>query len=749
MKARLRPNKSDTGPEHRKLRGPKTAKALAKRQMQTFGCWIREFLESLLSDDPAPTSAPTPVKPFFLSPEQIEANIIAYQKLKFQVSIPDFNKAILDGYGQCDDLVADIEVALEDFANKNIKYHMNGIRPVPIMQSLPTETVELFGTVDSIETAPDGEDSFGTNNQEEDVDEADVVKSDGKFVYVAYPNEIKVLDLSGNEVFHLRDGFEGDIWSTSIKGLFLYENKLVALRKVNTLNMFFHLVRQTEIVMLDIDVDSGVLNITGRKRINGAYETGRMIDSNAHVVTSSSVDKWELLDKIHRFNEMYEGLNDTEYAEMAFDVAASEIPIHAQSILRDLLLDVESSNNESLAPNACQHIAKVSSYQNGLSDEDDRTDQDGILNTFVRVVSFDITSGLNSTFNTSASFSPSYDVDVYATSDKIILGARGWAATQESNITTDVTYVTAFELAGASSIPNSTGIIPGYTLNQFSFDYFNDYLRVATTTREVGFWNRTSWEFEIETNSTNQIVVAKFVNDEIQIVSMLEGLGETERIYSVRFLGNRAFMVTFRQIDPFYTIDLSDPENPVMKGELKIPGFSNYLHPVEDNFILAVGQDADENGIIQGLQVSLFNVSDLSNPVQMAKEVVDGWSYSSSQHDHRAFRYLPLTKKLILPISMYGNINFFDGFYVYDIEPDFDPNIEQGIMFDFNISHSDFEESNFCYSSQPLKPRSLVFDGDLMTLKGYSVLGHELASGNQLYKLEFEQDESDCWPWLF
>lgn len=230
------------------------------------------------------------------------------------------------------------------------------------------------------------------------------------------------------------------------------------------------------------------------------------------------------------------------------------------------------------------------------------------------------------------------------------------------------------------------------------------------------------------------------------------GLGKTEQIFAVRFLGDRAFMVTFRQIDPFYTIDLSDPESPEMKGELKIPGFSNYLHPVENDFILAVGQDADENGFTQGLQVALFNVSDLSNPTQIAKEVVEGWSYSTSQDDHQAFRYLPETKKLILPVSIRNSGDFFDGFYVYDIDTDFDPSIEKGISFHFNVTHYDTWESHHsCYSHYSLQPRSLVFEGDLMTLKGHSVLGHDLDTGNTLFKLELDEDsdEFDCWSWFY
>merc|ERR1740124_1189956 len=124
------------------------------------------------------------------------------------------------------------------------------------------------------------------------------------------------------------------------------------------------------------------------------------------------------------------------------------------------------------------------------------------------------------------------------------------------------------------------------------------------------------------------------------IVGKASDLGRGERIYAVRFLGERGFVVTFRQIDPFYTLDLSDPTKPVVMGELKIPGFSNYLHPIDgpnSDLILAVGQDADvETGRTQGLQIALYDVSDMTNP-QQVKQFTEGGSdsasYSAAQYD--------------------------------------------------------------------------------------------------------------------
>jgi len=208
-------------------------------------------------------------------------------------------------------------------------------------------------------------------------------------------------------------------------------------------------------------------------------------------------------------------------------------------------------------------------------------------------------------------------------------------------------------------------------------------------------------------------------------------------------LGDRGFVVTFKQIDPFYTLDLKDPTNPVVVGELKIPGFSNYLHPVggpDSDTILAVGQDADvETGRTLGLAIALYDVSDMADPRQIKKfseGTGDDYSYSDAQYDHRAFRYLERTKVLILPVSRYGSDgNEFDGFTVYDVFPD-DP--DQKMDRRFEISHrrtsddSDASETKvvdyYCWSYDRLEPRSLVFDGNVMTMKGHTVLSHDLDS---------------------
>ena len=132
-------------------------------------------------------------------------------------------------------------------------------------------------------------------------------------------------------------------------------------------------------------------------------------------------------------------------------------------------------------------------------------------------------------------------------------------------------------------------------------------------------------------------------------ISSVGGLGKTEQIRSVRFLDDTGYVVTFRQTDPLYVIDLSDPANPVLDGELKIPGYSAYLHPVGDGLLLGVGQNATDEGRTLGTQLSLFDVSDPTNPQQIDTLPIGG--SSEVEWDHKAFLYWPEDGTIVLPVS--------------------------------------------------------------------------------------------------
>jgi hypothetical protein len=141
--------------------------------------------------------------------------------------------------------------------------------------------------------------------------------------------------------------------------------------------------------------------------------------------------------------------------------------------------------------------------------------------------------------------------------------------------------------------------------------------------------------------------------DSLAPVGQVADMGRGERIYSVRYAGDVAYVVTFRQTDPFYTVDLSDPAAPRVAGELKIPGYSSYLHPIGDGLVIGVGQAASDEGRVQGTKVSLFDVTDLAAPTEVAT-----WSLPDSssgvEWDHHAFLYWPATRQLVLPVNVWS-----------------------------------------------------------------------------------------------
>ena len=137
--------------------------------------------------------------------------------------------------------------------------------------------------------------------------------------------------------------------------------------------------------------------------------------------------------------------------------------------------------------------------------------------------------------------------------------------------------------------------------------------------------------------------------NELVQIGEVDGLGTNEQIHAVRFLGTQGYVVTFRQTDPLFVIDLSDPTAPALSGELKIPGYSAYLHPVGDGLLLGVGQDATDEGRVLGTQLSLFDVHDPANPVRLSTLPIGG--SSEAEWDHHAFLYWPEDGTIVLPVS--------------------------------------------------------------------------------------------------
>jgi len=185
----------------------------------------------------------------------------------------------------------------------------------------------------------------------------------------------------------------------------------------------------------------------------------------------------------------------------------------------------------------------------------------------------------------------------------------------------------------------ASGEFEGRLLNQFSMSELDGDLRVAVTVDDYTGAGATE----------SFVKVLRPIGSTLTEIGSVGGLGLTEQIQAVRFLGSQAYVVTFRQTDPLYVIDLSDPSAPKAVGQLKIPGYSAYLHPVGDGLLLGVGQAATDSGTVLGTQLALFDVSDPANPRQISVLPIGG--RSDAEWDHRAFLYWAADGTIVLPTS--------------------------------------------------------------------------------------------------
>lgn len=245
---------------------------------------------------------------------------------------------------------------------------------------------------------------------------------------------------------------------------------------------------------------------------------------------------------------------------------------------------------------------------------------------------------------------------VYSNRDVLILAQPDWTWF-ERDINSDRTAVHRFAVSsGAQRTPyQGSGFVPGIVKDQFSIDEREGIIRIATT--------RTTWHHQsgdvitpdvwVPPTTDNLVSTLRLVDNGLEIAGSTPPLAEGERIFSARFLGDVGYLVTFRQVDPLFAIDLSDPENPTVLGELKIPGFSDYMHPLANDHLLTIGRDVDEvTQLDNGTALQIFDVSDPANPVLAHKALV-GQGFSEANHNHKAFNFYADKGLLAFPFVSY------------------------------------------------------------------------------------------------
>ena len=270
------------------------------------------------------------------------------------------------------------------------------------------------------------------------------------------------------------------------------------------------------------------------------------------------------------------------------------------------------------------------------------------------------------------------------------------------------TYIYKFKLEDSKVTYTNTGSVPGEVLNQFSMDEKDGYFRIATTDSD-------SWNSETDINNLYVL------DEELKIIGKVEGLAKGERIYSVRFMGNRAYMVTFVETDPLFVIDLSKPEEPIVLGELKIPGYSKYLHPYDEKHIIGFGENTKANeygGVVtDGMKMALFDVSNPTKPKELfSVDIGEKGTHSEILDNHKALLFSKEKNIISFPVyiseeaGMYKTKLKFQGAIVYGLD------LENGFILRGTIAHQEINDGYINYDYSKKIERIIYINDSLYTL---------------------------------
>ncbi|HEX2087816.1 MAG TPA: beta-propeller domain-containing protein [Solirubrobacteraceae bacterium] len=470
-----------------------------------------------------------------------------------------------------------------------------------------------------------GTDFSTTNVQEAGVDEPDAVKTDGRRLYVAMGNRVHAIDIGGAEPklvatlelegysseLLLRDGKLLVIASGGFAGPVPVAERDEAPAASGAPAPFIPYVPRTQL----LEVDAADLRVVRTLEIPGTVVGGRLRGSTARIAisTPTGLPVEEGTPKLRRW------------------MPAMELRRSGRTFRR------------SIAP--CTSVRRPQVFA-GL----------GLLT----LLTIDLDRGVNPVDSDAVLADAT---TVYASPRRMYLATERWTdpdVAQEEGVPIGrSTTIHGFDVsAGDATGYVGSGSVRGYLLNQFSLSEHGGALRVATTEEPPWFLDGVR-----PGESESFVTVLDERDKRLVEVGRVGGLGRGERIYAVRFVGDVGFVVTFRQTDPLYTLDLSDRTAPRVVGELKIPGYSSYLHPIGDDLVLGVGQDATDEGRVRGAQVSLFDVSDLRDPRRLHQKTFGTNAYTLAESDHHAFLWWPATRLLVLPLTRYASNSREDSFY--------------------------------------------------------------------------------------
>ncbi|MFA6065123.1 MAG: beta-propeller domain-containing protein [archaeon] len=652
-----------------------------------------------------------------------------------QITNPTFNAQPMEKFSSYSDLVAYFEKSSTS-SNYGRGYDIGIFPTMNIATGMAQGAMEKAVASDSGASATD---FSKTNIQVEGVDEADIIKNDGKYVYAiangklfivdAFPAEnakiiatIDVNELTPNEMFISSDS----------KELLLFSNKGYSYNSGISYSKM--MVRPgyypsyggsgTNVRLYNIS-DKTLPTLVKEVEFEGSYLTSRLVGDNAYFVINS---------------------NPRIYYAQAKESNGSDensmIPLmKVNGVEEQIAMPTEIGIMPRVRPQSFVTIASINLKSQDLTKE----------------------TAVGSAQNVFASTSNIYLADQiwdYATDDSnsivpVEVGMVVKSIYFPNWNTTEKTVVNKFHFEEGKVSFAGSGTVPGHILNQFSMDEYKDNFRIATTVENQG-----QFEMGGSTSSNNRSTNNLYVlNKDMNLVGSLEGIAPDETIYSVRFMGDKGYMVTFKYVDPLFVLDLSDPTNPRILGKLKIPGYSDYMQMIDETHILGIGKDANElediekvhsqgavyYTAIKGIKVAIFDVTDVEHPVEMSKFIIgDRGTDSEALTNHKAILFDKEKELLVLPVTIvenktantdyYGTEQTFQGAVVLNVS------LTNGLSEKGKITHVSAEEElkrGYYYNSDSVIRRSLFMDNVLYTFSDKMLKSDNLSDLTSISEVNF------------
>lgn len=519
-----------------------------------------------------------------------------------------------------------------------------------------------------------------TNTQVQGVDEADIVKTDGTYIYYLTNEKLTIINTENASQMKEMSTIKFDETFTP-EEIFLNNDKIIVIGKRYEYDKTERKIGIDEDYLYPNYMDktytsAKLYNVKDKinpalertVEVEGDYLTARMIGSNVYIASNKYM-YYAYICNTYKSTE----LNEDDFKPHYLDTATSN---ETKSINFDCIYYIPEFEDTN----------------------------------YLNIVAFNITN--NQEANVESYLGAGEEI--YASKENLYVTKTKYDY-ERKNKTSITTEIYKFNLNNANCTFAKAGDVPGSVLNQFSMDECNGYFRIATT-------DSTSWNSE---SNTNNLYV---LNENLETIGKIEGLAKGERIYSVRFMGNRAYMVTFVETDPLFVIDLSNPTTPTVLGELKIPGYSKYLHPYDETHLIGIGEDTEvvnygygDRVVTNGMKMAMFDVTDPNNPQELYNvKIGEKGTYSELLYNHKALLFSKEKNIIAFPISITDNDYkvTFQGAIVYGVS------LEKGFELKTKISNSATDYDR--YYSRNRVERIIYIKDTLFTLSNVLIKAVDL-----------------------